>query len=38
MKEEYEDLEMEIIEFDDEDVITTSTPDTPNQLPIYFGS
>jgi hypothetical protein len=38
MKEEYEDLEMEIIEFGDEDVITTSTPDTSNQLPISFGS
>jgi hypothetical protein len=24
MKEQYEDLEMEVIEFDDEDVITSS--------------
>jgi hypothetical protein len=30
MKEEYEDLEFEVIEFDDEDVIVTSD----NQLPM----
>jgi hypothetical protein len=28
MKEEYEDLEMEIIEFESEDVITTCGPET----------
>ena len=38
MKEEYEDLEMEIIEFDYEDVITQSTAYNPNETPISFGS
>jgi hypothetical protein len=41
MKEEYEDLEMEIIEFDHEDVIVTSPLQdghNPNEMPIYIGS
>lgn len=38
MKEEYEDLEMEIIEFDDEDVITQGPTYNPNETPITNGS
>jgi hypothetical protein len=30
MKEQYEDLEMEVIEFDDEDVIVTSGNELEN--------
>lgn len=29
MKEKYEELEMEVFEFDEEDVITTSDPSYP---------
>ena len=32
MKQDYEALEMEVIVFDEEDVIVTSTPD-PNEAP-----
>jgi hypothetical protein len=34
MKEQYEELELEVIEFDGEDVITESPQSCPNELPI----
>jgi hypothetical protein len=36
MKEQYEDLEFEVIEFEDEDVITSSPNE--NALPIDTGT